>query len=296
MHELTTLDNGLRVLTVTLPHVQSVSLGFFMAVGSRFESQELSGASHFIEHMLFKGTRRWPTARDVAEAIDGRGGMFNASTGLETTLYWAKVAAADVPQALDVLSDMLLQPTFDPAEMEKERTVIAEDVVGATDDAVDILVVAGVIGECESANVVEDRGIPVRPGTLDLEPDGFVVAVDIRNRSGLCRANNEVGIGRIDHAQFNRPAIAADVIGDGTVGLVPGVLHLGDQGRQLTGNRRPRGAQPIAIQCLRQEWKRTATRSRRSPPPRGSARQPRSPPAWARYSRWPEDRNRSPRE
>jgi predicted Zn-dependent peptidase len=128
MYELSKLDNGLRVLTVTLPHVQSVSLGIFMSVGSRFESQELSGASHFIEHMLFKGTRRWPTARDVAEAIEGRGGMFNASTGLETTLYWAKVAAADVPQALDVLSDMLLQPNFDPGELEKERTVIAEEI------------------------------------------------------------------------------------------------------------------------------------------------------------------------
>lgn len=143
MHELTTLDNGLRVLTVTLPHVQSVSLGFFLSVGSRFESQELSGASHFIEHMVFKGTRRWPTARDVAEAIEGRGGMFNASTGLETTLYWAKVAAADVPQAMDVLSDMLLQPTFDPEEMEKERTVIAEEInysLDAPDSLAQILV------------------------------------------------------------------------------------------------------------------------------------------------------------
>jgi predicted Zn-dependent peptidase len=143
MHELTTLDNGLRVLTVTLPHVQSVSLGFFLAVGSRFECPELSGASHFIEHMVFKGTRRWPTARDVAEAIEGRGGMFNASTGLETTLYWAKVAAADVPQAMDVLSDMLLQPTFDPDEMEKERTVISEEInysLDAPDSLAQILV------------------------------------------------------------------------------------------------------------------------------------------------------------
>ncbi len=133
MHELTTLPNGLRLLTVTLPHVQSVSLGLFMAVGSRFETEEMSGASHFIEHMVFKGTRRWPTARDVAEAIEGRGGMFNASTGLETTLYWAKVAAPDVPQAMDVLSDMLLQPTFDPIEMEKERAVISEEINYALD-------------------------------------------------------------------------------------------------------------------------------------------------------------------
>jgi predicted Zn-dependent peptidase len=127
MHDLTTLDNGLRVLTVTLPHVQSVSLGFFLAAGSRYESAEVSGISHFAEHMLFKGTERWPTPRDIAEAIEGRGGLVNASTGLETTLYWAKVAAAHMPEAMDVLSDMLLRATFDPVEMEKERAVIVGD-------------------------------------------------------------------------------------------------------------------------------------------------------------------------
>jgi predicted Zn-dependent peptidase len=133
MYELTTLDNGLRILTVTMPHVQSVSLGFFMNVGSRYEDEALSGASHFIEHMLFKGTARRPTARDIADAIEGRGGMFNASTGLETTLYWAKVAAAHLPETLDVVSDMLLGATFDAAEMEKERTVIAEEINYALD-------------------------------------------------------------------------------------------------------------------------------------------------------------------
>ncbi|HFD38470.1 MAG TPA: insulinase family protein [Anaerolineae bacterium] len=128
MYDLTTLDNGLRILTATLPHVQSVSLGFFLGVGSRYEPDALAGASHFIEHMLFKGTPRRPTARDIAEAIEGRGGLFNASTGLETTLYWAKVAAAHLPEALDVLSDMLLHAAFDPVELEKERAVIGEEI------------------------------------------------------------------------------------------------------------------------------------------------------------------------
>ena len=114
MHDMTTLDNGLRVLTVTLPHVQSVSLGFFLAVGSRYESAEIAGISHFAEHMLFKGTQRWPTPRDIAEAIEGRGGIVNASTGLETTLYWAKVAASHTSEAMEVLSDMLLRATFEP--------------------------------------------------------------------------------------------------------------------------------------------------------------------------------------
>jgi len=128
MHELTTLDNGLRVLTVTLPHVQSVSLGFFLGVGSRYESAPVAGISHFCEHMLFKGTQRRPTPLEIAEAIEGRGGMVNASTGVETTLYWAKVAAAHMPEALDVLSDMLLHARFDPPEIEKERAVIVEEI------------------------------------------------------------------------------------------------------------------------------------------------------------------------
>ncbi|HSJ59512.1 MAG TPA: pitrilysin family protein [Anaerolineae bacterium] len=128
MYELTTLDNGLRILTVTMPHVQSVTLGCFLRVGSRYEPAEISGASHFIEHMLFKGTGRWPTPRAIAEAIEGKGGVLNASTGLETTLYWAKVAAPHVRRAFDVLSDMLLDPSFDPVEIEKERGVIGEEI------------------------------------------------------------------------------------------------------------------------------------------------------------------------
>jgi predicted Zn-dependent peptidase len=133
MYELTKVDNGLRILTVTLPHVQSASLGFFVAVGSRYESEALAGVSHFIEHMLFKGTVRRPTALHIAEAIEGKGGMFNASTGLEATLYWAKVAGPYLSEALDVLSDMLLCASFDPKEIEKERAVISEEINYAFD-------------------------------------------------------------------------------------------------------------------------------------------------------------------
>lgn len=133
MYELTTLDNGLRVLTVTLPHVQSASIGLFVGVGSRYESDLVAGASHFIEHMVFKGTPRRPTALHIAEAIEGKGGIVNASTGIEMTLYWAKVAAAHQSEALDVLSDMLLHATFDPVEMEKERAVIVEEINYAFD-------------------------------------------------------------------------------------------------------------------------------------------------------------------
>ncbi len=143
MYELSALGNDLRILTVTLPHVQSVSLGFFLGVGSRYEGEAIAGASHFVEHMLFKGTERRPSALDLAEAIEGKGGVFNASTGLEMTLYWAKVAAAHLPEALDVLSDMLLFARFDPAELEKERAVIGEEInytLDAPDSLAQILV------------------------------------------------------------------------------------------------------------------------------------------------------------
>jgi predicted Zn-dependent peptidase len=126
-----------------MPHFQSVSIGFLLNVGSRYEGDELAGASHFIEHMLFKGTARRPTALHIAEAIEGKGGVFNANTGLETTLYWAKVAAPHMGEAMDVLSDMLLCAAFDPAELEKERAVIVEEIKYAhdtPDSLVDILI------------------------------------------------------------------------------------------------------------------------------------------------------------
>ena len=128
MYEMTTLANGLRILTVGLPHVQSVSLAFFLGVGSRYESESLAGASHFIEHMVFKGTEQRPTPLEIAEAIEGKGGILGASTGLETTLYWAKVASANLSEALDVVSDMLLRARFEASDVEKERAIISEEI------------------------------------------------------------------------------------------------------------------------------------------------------------------------
>ena len=97
MYELTTLDNGLRVLTVQMSHVHSASLGFFVGVGSRYENEELAGASHFIEHMLFKGTARWPSALEIAEAIEGKGGIFNASTSITVSFSYHELACCGIP-------------------------------------------------------------------------------------------------------------------------------------------------------------------------------------------------------
>lgn len=122
------LDNGLRILTSNMPHTRSVSIGFFVAVGSRYEEDKQAGVSHFIEHMLFKGTEERPTAKDIAVAIEGIGGVINGSTGREATAYGAKVAQHYLDVAVDVLSDMLLHAKFDPLEIEKERRVITEEI------------------------------------------------------------------------------------------------------------------------------------------------------------------------
>lgn len=123
-----TLDNGIRVLVTELPHTRSVTLTMYMATGARYESAALSGISHFIEHMLFKGTRKRPNAHDIAVAIESIGGYFNASTGHELTNYWVKVAYQHFDIGLDVLSDMLGASLFDANEVEKERRVIMEEL------------------------------------------------------------------------------------------------------------------------------------------------------------------------
>ncbi|MDE3074574.1 MAG: insulinase family protein [Chloroflexota bacterium] len=122
------LDNGLRVITSPMPEMRSVTIGFFLAVGSRFEQPEISGVSHFIEHMLFKGTGKYPTSKEVSGAIEGIGGVLNAATDKELTVYWAKVAGSQFSLAFDVLQDMILAPRFDPEEIEKERQVIIEEL------------------------------------------------------------------------------------------------------------------------------------------------------------------------
>ncbi len=128
MYQKTVLDNGLRILTSTMPHTRSVSVGFFIGVGSRYEIEEENGITHFLEHMLFKGTTKRPAAKDIALAIEGIGGFFNASTGRELTTYWAKVAQHHFPIALDVLADMLLNSKLDGRELEKERGVVIEEI------------------------------------------------------------------------------------------------------------------------------------------------------------------------
>ena len=127
-YEKTTLDNGLRILSSNMPHTRAVSIGFFIAVGSRFEDEEENGISHFLEHMLFKGTEKRPTAREIGVAIEGVGGAINAATGRELTTYWVKVPKGHLALAIDVLVHMLQRSKLEEEEIERERRVIIEEI------------------------------------------------------------------------------------------------------------------------------------------------------------------------
>ncbi len=131
----TTLPSGLAIVTDASAHVRTASVGVFVAAGSRHESVAEHGLSHLLEHMAFKGTRR-RSARDIAEAIEDVGGDLNAETGVERTGYFARVIGSDVGLALDVIGDILTDSLFDPAELEREKNVIVQEI-GAVEDTPD---------------------------------------------------------------------------------------------------------------------------------------------------------------
>jgi len=126
-HQKTILDNGIKVITEEIPYLKSVSIGVWVNTGSRDEKPNENGVSHFIEHLLFKGTER-RTAFDIAKEIDSVGGTLNAFTGREYTCFYAKVLDKNLPLAIDLLSDIFLRPLMDVKDVEKERTVILQEI------------------------------------------------------------------------------------------------------------------------------------------------------------------------
>jgi predicted Zn-dependent peptidase len=125
--ETTVLPNGLRIITERMPHVRSVSVGFWINAGSRCETAEQNGLSHFIEHMLFKGTKN-RTAEDIAKSVDSIGGNLDAFTSKELVCFNTKVLDEHLPLAFDVLADLLLNPLFREEDIEKEKGVILEEI------------------------------------------------------------------------------------------------------------------------------------------------------------------------
>jgi predicted Zn-dependent peptidase len=132
------LDNGLRLITETMPHVRSVTIGVWLMRGSRHETDERGGIAHFVEHMLFKGTDT-RTAEDIAQAIDSIGGQLDAFTAKEYASYYIKVLDEHLPLAVDLLSDIVLRPAFSPEEIEREKKVILEEIKMVEDTPDDLV-------------------------------------------------------------------------------------------------------------------------------------------------------------
>ncbi|MGB5875284.1 MAG: pitrilysin family protein [Bacteroidota bacterium] len=134
----TVLDNGIRIVSEKIPHVRSISLGIWADVGSRDENANLNGISHFLEHMVFKGTKK-RNVREIAQSLESLGGYLNAFTTKEQTCFYARVLDSNIAEAMDVLSDLMLHPTFKKEELEKEKLVVIEELRNSMDDPEDII-------------------------------------------------------------------------------------------------------------------------------------------------------------
>ncbi|MBD3218050.1 MAG: insulinase family protein [candidate division Zixibacteria bacterium] len=132
MHKKTVLDNGLRVITETMPYLKSATIGIWTDIGSRNESRENNGFSHFVEHMVFKGTKT-RSALDIATVLESLGGSLNAFTGRENTCYYARVLDAHLPIAAEILSDLLSNSTFQPQHVRLEKKVVLEEIKDSLD-------------------------------------------------------------------------------------------------------------------------------------------------------------------
>ena len=214
--ERTTLPNGLRVLTATVPQAQSVSCFVMLAAGSRYETRESNGIAHFAEHMFFKGTERRPTAREIAGEVDAIGGEFNAFTGKEYTGYYVKCAAEHRDVALDVIVDMLRNSKFDPNEIEREKGVIIEEMNMYFDtprDFIDGVYEELVYGDHPLGWDVIGRKETVQDATRETfldylgqwyKPSRMVVGVGGRTGDGLLERIEEL-LGELDDAPTGSP-------------------------------------------------------------------------------------------
>jgi len=138
MHRLTTLPNGLRIVSEAMPGLASASVGVWVQAGARHERAEQNGIAHFLEHMAFKGTAT-RSALQIAEEIENVGGYINAYTSRETTAYYARVLGEDVPLAMDLIADILTASSFAEADVETERGVILQEIGQALDTPDDII-------------------------------------------------------------------------------------------------------------------------------------------------------------
>ena len=194
---LSTLTNGLRVATDRVDTVDTASLGIWIDVGTRHEPAEINGVAHFLEHMAFKGTER-RSALEIAEEIEAVGGHLNAYTSRESTAYYAKVLKEDIPLALDILSDILQHSTFDPEEVERERTVILQEIGQANDTPDDIIF--DHFQECAYPDQAMGRPVLGRPEIIRGLARDAVLAY-LRDHYGA-RRMVLAAAGHLDHDRF----------------------------------------------------------------------------------------------
>jgi predicted Zn-dependent peptidase len=210
-HSLTTLGSGVRVVTETMPAVRSVAIGFWIGTGSRGESDEQAGLSHLLEHLLFKGSSRYGSL-EIDQIFDGMGAELNAGTGKETTSVYARVIDQHVPEAFDVMADMVFRPTLD--DIDSERAVILEEIAMYEDDPQEK--VFDVLGEAVFGHHPLGRAIIGRAPVIADTPPAQIAAF---HRSRYAPANVVIAAaGAIEHDAIVELASrhVNDAIGDGT--------------------------------------------------------------------------------
>ncbi|HET7181816.1 MAG TPA: pitrilysin family protein [Candidatus Limnocylindrales bacterium] len=250
MFERTTVPDGPRVISARLPAARSVSVAAYVPAGSRLEAPEQVGMAHFLEHLTFKGTERFPTTRALSEAIEGVGGSFNAATDRETTVYWARVPRRETERAMAVLGELISRPTLDPAEIDREREVIVEEIRGYLDDPAEfsqILFQQAMFGATALGREICGDEADVRA----LPADGIRAFWEATYRPG----NAIVAVaGDLEHTEAADLAAAAFGRGNGAVhGFAPApALPAG--GRVLTGKRDTTQAQvTLGVPALRRD-------------------------------------------
>ena len=220
MYQKSVLENGLRVITASMPYTRAICIAIFVGAGSRYEGIEEAGVSHFIEHLCFKGTQRRATSKEISEAIEGVGGMLNGGTDKEFTIYWCKVARPHFSLALDVMIDMLRHSKFDAQDMERERQIIIEELNESMDSPqqrVNMLIDEvvwpnqplgrDVAGSKESVNRLS-RGMLLEYLSHQYVPNNIVISVagDISHEEVLSSISEALGDWTQGHPQPFYPA------------------------------------------------------------------------------------------
>lgn len=250
MFHRTQVPDGPRVISARLPASRSVSVAVYVLAGSRLESAADAGVAHFMEHLTFKGTSRYPTSRAISEAIEGVGGSANAATDRESTVYWARVPRREAGRAMDVLGELVVRPRLAAADIDQERTVIIEEIRSYLDDPAEYvqqLVQAALFGDGPLGREIcgDEQGI------RDLAPGA------IRDFwAALYRpANTVVAVaGDVDHEEAVELAIAAFGSGNGPVPTAAPAPDLPAGPRVLVGRRDTSQAQlAISVPGLRRD-------------------------------------------